>query len=190
MSHRTIRPALSLLSSLALAAALLLPLAGTAQAQSRSPTPNDVSFQLAPSSLSSDDRSLRLLNYDRDFGNGWSLGGSLGYGPVRDASSSRGAFALLRIRHSFDELRQVPGLQPRIALEWGGGTTGGRSSIRDLLGVQLGVMFNLSPELYASADFWTGSGRFVVGSGIGSQQAARTNRESVNQVRLGLGFRY
>ncbi len=169
---------------------MLLPLALAAQAQSRSATPNDVSFQLAPSSLSSDDRSLRLLNYDRDFGNGWSLGGGLGWGAVREANSSRGVFALVRIRHSFDELRAVPGLQPRIALEWGGGTTGGRSSIRDLLGVQLGVMFNLSQELYASADFWTGSGRFVVAKAAGSQLAAGTQRESVNQVRLGLGLRY
>lgn len=169
----------------ALLVAALLLTAAAAQAQS---SLNQYSFQIAPGSLTNDGRSLRLVNWDRDFGQGWTLGASLGWGDVRAADSSNGLFLLARLGHRFDHLGLGP-VKPRVAFEIGGGDTLGRSSVRDLMGVQAGAAVELTPDLFVSADAWLGRGRFVVQRATGSQQAG-TDSRNVRQLRLGIGFRY
>jgi len=167
----------------ALPALALVLAASAAQAQSGL---NQFSFQFAPGGLSNDGRALRLANWDRDFGQGWTLGASLGWGDVRAADSSNGLFLLGRLGWRLQDLGAV---QPRVAFEFGGGDTLGRSSVRDLMGVQAGAAFALSPDLFLSADAWLGRGRFVVDRAPGAQQSGAESR-SVRQWRLGIGFRY
>ncbi len=147
---------------------------------------NEFGLHWTPGTLASDDRRSRGLAYDRDFGNGWSLGGTLGYGRVEALQEGDGAYGVLRLRKRFSPLPGMPSVSPQVGLEYGGTTDIWNTS--EIVGVIAGVHFAASPELGFTIDGWFGKMRFESGSLVGPTE--QTRRDSVQNVRLGLVFRY
>lgn len=166
-------------------AATLLALLGPlhAAAQERR---NEIGLHWSPGALASDDRRSRGLAYDRDFGNGWSLGGTLGYGRVEALSEGDGAYAVLRLRKRFAPLVGLPSVSPQAGIEYGGTTNLWDTS--EIVGGFVGLHFAASPELGFTIDGWFGRLRYEAGSLFGSTQSTR--RDNVQNIRLGLVFNY
>jgi hypothetical protein len=166
-------------------AAVLLALLGplNAHAQERR---NEFGLHWTPGPLSSDDRRSRGLAYDRDFGNGWSLGGTLGYGRIESLNEGDGLYGVLRIRKRFAPLPSLPSLSPQLGLEYGGTTDIWDTS--EIAGAFVGLHIAASPELAFTVDGWFGRLRFESGSIAGPTE--RTRRDSVQNIRLGLVFKY
>lgn len=165
-------------AGLALAAALPV-------AQAQDNFRNEFGIQWAPAALANDDRRSRSLAYDRNFGEGWWLGASLGYGKVLTSDGGDGLYGMVRARKRLAELPTVPGLSPQFGIEYGG-TTDIFDSV-DLLGVFGGVHFALSPELGVTADLWLGRGRFESSNLL---QTTDSRKGTVRNLRFGLVFRY
>lgn len=169
--------------------ATLATLAGTllaapqAAAQERR---NEFGLHWTPAALASDERRSRGIAYDRDFGNGWSLGGTIGYGRVEAPQDGDGAYGVLRLRKRFSALPAMPSVSPQIGLEYGGTTDIWNTS--EIVGVIAGVHIAASPELGFTIDGWFGKLRFESGSLVGPTE--QTRRDSVQNIRLGLVFRY
>jgi hypothetical protein len=170
----------ALFAAVALAAAV-----PAAMAQGSSNLRNEFAIHWAPGALANDDRRSRSLAYDRHFGEGWSLGASLGYGKVLSSDGGDGAYAVVRARKRFAELAAVPGLSPQLGLEYGG-TTDVFDSV-DLLGLFGGVHYALSTELGVTADLWLGRARFERTNLL---QTTEGRRGTVRNVRFGLVIRY
>lgn len=166
---------------LALLAAL--PAAGPAAAQERR---NEFGLHWTPGPLASDDRRSRGLAYDRDFGNGWTLGGTLGYGRIESLNEGDGLYGVLRIRKRFAPLPSMPSISPQVGLEYGGTTDIWDTS--EIAGAFVGLHIAASPELGFTVDGWSGRLRFESGSIAGPTE--RTRRDNVHHVRLGLVFKY
>ncbi len=179
---RSGRPVLNGLSGLLLGLAALAP---QAQAQSADGLRNEFAIHWAPAALANDDRRSRSLAYDRHFGEGWWLGGSLGYGKVLSSDGGDGVYGMLRARKRLAELAAMPGLSPQFGIEYGG-TTDIFDSV-DLMGVFAGLHFALSPELGLTTDLWVGRGRFERSDLV---QTTESRKGTVRNVRFGLVFRY
>ena len=166
-------------------AAVLLALLGplSTHAQERR---TEIGLHWTPDVLATDDRRSRGLAYDRDFGNGWSLGGTLGYGRMERLGEGDGAYAVLRIRKRFAPLPSLPSLSPQLGLEYGGTTDIWDTS--EIAGAFVGLHIAASPELAFTVDGWFGRLRFESGSIAGPTE--RTRRDSVQNIRLGLVFKY
>jgi hypothetical protein len=175
------KPPLRLPALAAVLLALLGPL--NAHAQERR---NEIGLHWTPDVLASDDRRNRGLAYDRDFGNGWSLGGTLGYGRMERLSEGDGAYAVLRIRKRFAALPSLPSLSPQVGLEYGGTTDLFDTS--EIVAGFVGLHFAASPELAFTVDGWFGKIRFE--SGPFSSAGQVKSRDSVQNIRLGLVFKY
>lgn len=147
---------------------------------------NEIGLHWTPDVLASDDRRNRGLAYDRDFGNGWSLGGTLGYGRMERLSEGDGAYGVLRIRKRFSPLPSMPSLSPQVGIEYGGTTDLFDTS--EIVAGFVGLHIAASPELAFTVDGWFGKIRFESGPFSSAGQATR--RESVQNIRLGLVFRY
>jgi hypothetical protein len=176
---KTTRPTRTALAAGLLA--LLAPLhAGAQEAR------NEMGLHWSPGPLASDDRRSRGLAYDRDFGNGWSLGGTLGYGRVERLSEGDGVYGVLRIRKRFAPLPSWPSTSPQVGLEYGGTTDIWNTS--EIVGGFVGLHFAASPLLGFTADAWFGRLRYEAGSLLGPTETTR--RESLQNIRLGIVFRY
>jgi hypothetical protein len=171
--------------ALAALATSLLGLMGPQQAAAQNAR-NEFGLHWTPGTLASDDRRSRGLAYDRDFGNGWSLGGTLGYGRVEALQEGDGAYGVLRLRKRFAGLPSMPNVSPQVGLEYGGTTDIWNTS--EIVGGFVGVHFAASPELGFTLDGWFGKLRFESGSLVGPTE--QTRRDSVQNIRLGLVFRY
>jgi hypothetical protein len=147
---------------------------------------NEIGLHWTPGTLATDERRSRGLAYDRDFGNGWSLGGTIGYGRVEALTEGDGLYGVLRIRKRFAPLAGMPSLSPQVGLEYGGTTNLFDTS--EIVGLFAGLHIALSPELAFTVDGWAGKLRFETGF-LGSQTNEQ-RREWVQNVRLGLVFRY
>ncbi len=169
-----------LLLMTALATAAALPATPTEAAELR----NEVALQWMPNGLTNDGRRSRDIAYNRDFGNGWALGGSLGYGNVHSAKSDDGLLALLRVRWRAPGLNGLPWLQPQLGLEYGG--TSNVSKTADLAAVFAGVHMAASPELGFTLDYISGRSHYEELFNNGS----RNERRTVSGVRIGLAIRY
>jgi hypothetical protein len=167
-------------------AATLLALLGPLQASAQGAR-NEFGLHWTPGTLASDDRRSRGLAYDRDFGNGWSLGGTLGYGRVESLQAGDGAYGVLRLRKRFAGLPSMPSVNPQLGLEFGGTTDLFDTS--EIVGVIAGVHLAASPELGFTIDGWFGKLRYEGSTGFGSRPEV-TRRENVQNIRLGLVFRY
>lgn len=163
--------------ALGLAALALLPLAAQAQAWR-----NEIAFQWAPAALSNDDRRVRLLAYDRDMGNGWALGGSLGYGDVLRRDGSDGAYAVARVRYRLPYLNRATWLQPQVGLEYGGASN--FFSNAELWGLYAGAYMAASDQLGFTVDYWMGRARDKASGG------EPVNKRSVHSIRLGISVKY
>ncbi len=166
-------------------AAALLALLGPLQASAQERR-NEIGLHWTPDVLATDDRRSRGLAYDRDFGNGWSLGGTLGYGRMERLGEGDGAYGVLRIRKRFAPLPSMPSLSPQVGLEYGGTTDLFDTS--EIVGGFVGLHIAASPELAFTVDGWFGKIRFE--SGPFSSPGQTTRREQVQNIRLGLVFRY
>ena len=164
-----------------LALATLLPLASAAQGQR-----NEWALQWAPAALSSGGQRSHTLAYDRDFGEGWALGASLGYGDVHHGNSRDGAYGVLRVRKRFAPLPGANWLQPQAGLEYGGATAISRSA--ELWGVYGGAYMAASSELGFTVDLWSGRSRDAEVELFGGDKA--TVKRSVTHVRLGLVVKF
>lgn len=142
---------------------------------------NEVALEWMPGGLANDGRRSRDISYNREFGNGWALGGSLGYGNVHRAKSEDGVLMLLRVRWRAEGgLAGAPWLRPQVGLEYGGTTNVFQTA--DLAGVYAGAYLAASNELGFTVDYWTGKSHY---------ESGRTNeKRSVSGVRIGLAFRY
>ena len=166
---------LSIALALAVAAAALHSL--PAQAQAR----NELALEWMPGGLAKDGRRSRDLSYNREFGNGWALGGSVGYGNVHRAKSDDGLLLLLRVRWRVEGgLNGLPWLRPQLGLEYGGTTNVFQTA--DLAGLYAGAYLVASPELGFTVDYWSGKSHFESGS--------TNEKRSVGGVRLGLAVRF
>lgn len=164
-----------------LALAALLPLATAAQGLR-----NEVALQWAPAALSSGDQRSHTLAYDRDFGEGWALGASLGYGDVHRGDSRDGAYGVLRVRKRFAPLPGVNWLQPQLGLEYGGATAIFRSA--ELWGIYGGAYMAASSELGFTVDLWSGRSRDESVELFGGSKA--TVKRSVTHIRLGIAIKF
>ncbi len=167
------------------AVAALLTLLAALPAAAQEPR-NEIGLHWTPAAMASDDRRSRGLGYDRDFGNGWSLGGTLGYGRVEAPTEGDGLYGVLRIRKRLGPLPGMPNLRPQLGLEYGGTTNLFDTS--EIIGLFAGLHIALSPELAFTVDAWAGRLRFE--SGFLGSQTNETRRENVQNIRLGLVFRY
>jgi len=142
---------------------------------------NEVALQWMPGGLANDGRRSRDISYNREFGNGWALGGSLGYGNVHRAKSEDGVLVLLRVRWRAEGgLAGLPWLRPQVGLEYGGTTNVFQTA--DLAGLYAGAYLAASNELGFTVDYWTGNSHY---------ESGRVNeKRSVGGVRIGLAFRY
>jgi hypothetical protein len=173
----TARRALLALATLA----PLLPLAAAAQGLR-----NEMAVQWAPAALASGGQRSHTVAYDREFGNGWALGGSLGYGDVHRGDSRDGAYGVVRVRHRFAPLPGVNWLQPQVGLEYGGATAVFRSA--ELWGVYGGVYMAASNELGFTVDLWAGRSRDENVDLFGGDKV--TVKRSVTNIRLGLAIKF
>jgi hypothetical protein len=146
---------------------------------------NEFGLHWSPGTLASDDRRSRGLAYDRDFGNGWSLGGTLGYGRIERPSEGDGLYGVLRLRKRFAALPSLPSISPQIGLEYGGTTDIFDTS--EVVGAFIGVHFAASPELGFTVDAWGGKLRYEGGPIFGEKA---TRRDNIQHLRLGLVLRY
>lgn len=172
MTKKLLAPALAVLTA---AAALHAP---PAAAQLR----NEVALEWWPGGLASDGRRSRDVSYSREFGNGWALGGSLGYGNVVRAKESDGFMALVHVRWRHEP--GLPGnawLRPQAGLVYGG--TSSIFSSSDLAALFAGVYMAASPELGFTVDYIAGRAHFEGSSG-------HNERRDVGAVRLGLAVRF
>ncbi len=181
----SIHPAPHLPTIAAAAVVALIGLATPPEARAQGAR-NEFGLHWSPGTLASDDRRSRGLAYDRDFGNGWSLGGTLGYGRVEALQEGDGAYGVLRIRKRFGGLPSMPSVSPQIGLEYGGTTDIWNTS--EIVGAIVGVHIAASPELGFTIDGWFGKLRFESGSLVGPTE--QTRRDSVQNIRFGLVFRY
>lgn len=147
---------------------------------------NELALQWAPAALSSSSQRSHTVAYDREFGNGWALGGSLGYGDVHRGDSRDGLYGLLRVRYRLAALPAVPWLAPHVGLEYGGATAVFRSA--SLWGVYGGVHMAASNELAFTVDLWSGRSRDETSDLFGGGQAVV--RRSVSNIRLGIAVKY
>jgi hypothetical protein len=173
------RPALAATLALLATLPLFAPLPAAAQERR-----NEFGLHWTPGPLASDDRRSRGLAYDRDFGNGWSLGGTLGYGRVESLQEGDG---VLRIRKRFAALPSLPSISPQLGLEFGGTTDLFDTS--EIVGVIAGVHVAASQELGFTIDGWFGKLRYESSTGFGTRPEV-TRRENVQNIRLGIVFRY
>ncbi len=160
------------------AATALLPLAIAAQGLR-----NEMAVQWA---LASGGQRSHTVAYDREFGNGWALGGSLGYGDVHRGDSRDGAYGVVRIRNRLAPLPGVHWLQPQFGLEYGGATAVFRSA--ELWGVYGGVYMAASQELGFTVDLWAGRSRDENVDLFGGDKV--TVKRSDTNVRLGLVVKF
>ncbi len=141
---------------------------------------NEVALEWTPGGLANDGRRSRDLSYNREFGNGFALGGSLGYGNIHRAQGRDGVLLLLRGRWRAPSLVGMDWLRPQVGIEYGG--TSNIFQTNNLAGVFFGAHLELSPELGVTVDYWTGRSRY--------ESDTRNEKRDVNGVRLGLAFRY
>jgi hypothetical protein len=141
---------------------------------------NEVALEWTPGGLANDGRRSRDLSYNREFGNGFALGGSLGYGNIHRAKGRDGVLLLLRGRWRAPSLVGMDWLRPQVGIEYGG--TSNIFQTNNLAGVFFGVHLAASPELGFTLDYWTGRSRY--------ESDTRNEKRDVNGVRLGLAFRY
>ncbi len=168
---------LLLAAAVAMAAASLQAYAPQAQAAELR---NEVALQWMPAGLANDDRRSRDIAYNREFGNGWALGGSLGYGTIHRAKGDDGVLALLRVRWRMPTPVAVNWLRPQVGIEYGGASN--IFETNSLAGAFFGVHMAASPELGFTVDYWAGRSNYESGS--------RNEKRSVTGVRLGLAIRY
>jgi len=174
MTHPVLhRPLLLAAAAAAIAAALPTP---AAAADFR----NEVAIEWTPGGLANDGRRSRDISYNREFGNGFALGGSVGYGNVHKEKSDDGLLLLLRGRWRSPYINALGFIKPQIGIEYGGTTNIFQTA--DLAGVYLGAFMEASPELGVTVDYWTGTSHYESGN--------VNYKRSVNGVRLGLAFRY
>ncbi len=162
---------------LGLAALTLAPLAVQAQAQR-----NEIAFQWAPAPLSNDDRRVRALAYDRDMGNGWALGGTLGYGDMLRRDGKDGAYGVVRVRYRLPPMNRATWVQPQVGLEYGGASN--FFSNAELWGMYAGAYLAASDQLGFTVDYWMGRAR---DKASGSDPA---EKRSVRHLRLGISVKY
>ena len=141
---------------------------------------NEVAIEWMPGGLSNDGRRSRDISYNREFGNGFALGGSLGYGNVHRAKSDDGLLVLLRGRWRSPNFAVGGWLRPQLGIEYGG--TSNVFQTADLAGIYVGAHMEASPELGVTVDYWTGNSHYESGS--------TNEKRSVSGLRLGLAFRY
>lgn len=141
---------------------------------------NEVALEWMPGALANDGRRSRDISYNREFGNGFALGGSIGYGNVHKEKSDDGLLLLLRGRWRSPYINALGFIKPQIGIEYGGTTNVFQTA--DLAGMFFGVHLEASPELGVTVDYWTGKSHYESGN--------RNEKRSVNGVRLGLAFRY
>jgi hypothetical protein len=165
--------------ALMLAATLAAGAAGLSTAQAAE-FRNEVALEWMPGGLANDGRRSRDLSYNREFGNGFALGGSIGYGNVHRAKSDDGLLLLLRGRWRSPNIAFMGWMRPQLGIEYGG--TSNVFQTADLAGVFFGVHMEASPELGFTLDYWTGTSHYEAGS--------VNEKRSVSGVRLGLAFRY
>ena len=80
----------------------------------------------------------------------------------------------------------MPSLSPQVGLEYGGTTDIWDTS--EIAGAFVGLHIAASPELAFTVDGWFGKLRFESGSALGPTTATR--RDNVQNIRLGIVFRY
>ena len=141
---------------------------------------NEVAIEWMPGGLANDGRRSRDISYNREFGNGFALGGSIGYGNVHKEKSDDGLLVLLRGRWRSQYINALGVVRPQIGIEYGGTTNIFQTA--DLAGVFFGAHFEASPELGLTVDYWTGTSHYESGN--------LNYKRSVNGIRLGLAFRY
>ena len=141
---------------------------------------NEVAIEWMPGGLSNDGRRSRDISYNREFGNGFALGGSLGYGNVHRAKSDDGLLLLLRGRWRSENINLLGWIRPQVGIEYGG--TSNLFQTADLAGVFFGAHLEASPELGVTVDYFTGNSHYEAGS--------VNEKRSVSGLRLGLAFRY
>ncbi len=163
----------------ALAAALVQTLAA-APAAMAADFRNEVAIEWSPAAFSNDDRRARDLSYMREFGNGWALGGAVGYGNVDRGKSDDGVLLLLRARWRAPALGGLGWLRPQVGLEYGGTSNVFQTS--DIAALSAGVHMAASEELGVTVDYWAGNSHYEAG--------ATNIKRSASGVRLGLAFRY
>lgn len=173
----------------AAAAAVLGLLAGapqTAYAQVQGPR-HELALQWSPAGLSNGDQRSRVLAYDRNVGNGFALGASLGYGDVHRGDSQDGAYLLLRVRKRFEPLGGgLNWIQPQIGIEYGGATSVFRNA--ELTGAFVGVYMPASTELGFTVDTWFGRSRDQEVQLLGGGQT--TVSRNVRNIRLGIALSF
>jgi hypothetical protein len=178
-SHRSLLAGAALLGLLAAAPP-------AAQAQLQGPR-HELALQWAPAGLSNGDQRSRVLAYDRNVGNGFALGASLGYGDVHRGDSEDGAYLLLRVRKRFEPLGGgLNWIQPQIGIEYGGATSIFRNA--ELTGAYAGVYMPASTELGFTVDAWFGRSRDKEVQILGGGQT--TVSRNVRNIRLGIALNF
>lgn len=169
-------PALHRTLLLAAACAALAPAAPAAAADFR----NEVALEWMPGGLANDGRRSRDLSYSREFGNGFALGGALGYGNIHREKSDDGVLVLLHGRWRSPQVNLFGFARPQIGIVYGGTTNVFQTA--DIAAATFGLHFEASPELGFTVDYLTGKSHYEAGS--------VNEKRDVNGVRLGLAFRY
>lgn len=164
------------LLALAATVAALAPAAPAAAAEFR----NEVALEWAPGGLSNDGRRSRDISYSREFGNGFALGGALGYGNMHRAKSEDGVLVLVHGRWRSPQINLLGIARPQIGIVYGGTTNLFKTA--DLAAATLGLHFEASPELGFTVDYITGVSHYEAGS--------VNERRDVSALRLGLALRY
>jgi len=164
------------LLALALAAAAMAPAAPAAAAEFR----NEVALEWMPGALANDGRRSRDLSYSREFGNGFALGGAVGYGNIHRAKSDDGVLVLVHGRWRSPQINLLGFARPQIGIVYGGTTNVFKTA--DIAAATFGLHFEASPELGFTVDYITGTSHYEAGS--------VNEKRSVGGVRLGLAFRY
>lgn len=172
----TLRPCCALAT---VACALLAPLQAGAQMNR-----HEWGLHWSPGPLATDDRRSRGIAYDGHLGEGWSLGGTLGYGRVESGSEGDGVYAVARLRKRFAPLAALPAASPQLGLEYGG--TSDIWNTSEIVGVFAGLHLAASPLLGFTVDVWTGRLRYERGSISGTTR--ETRRDNLTNVRFGIVF--
>ena len=141
---------------------------------------NEVALEWMPGGLANDGRRSRDLSYSREFGNGFALGASLGYGNIHREKSDDGVLVLVHGRWRSPQINLLGFARPQIGIVYGGTTNVFKTA--DLAAATFGLHFEASPELGFTVDYLTGTSHYEAGS--------VNEKRSVGGVRLGLAFRY